>query len=263
MTLLHDKLQRRRKNLVLAAFVLVSAFVLLYGPVRGAISQTIYAGAPAVWRFSGAVGDTWNSFWGGFQIKRSLVFENNILKEEVSRMQANVLDRNILEEKVIKLEEALGRSREDNRVVADVLAWPGWSLYDTLIIDAGAENGIVVGDRVIYAGAGVIGEIAELYDTASKVKLYSSPGEELEVVIGAQPIPSVARGRGMGNFEAKVPQGSLVIVGDEVLMSSGNLILGMVGSVEDDRVLPFIRVLFRTTFNIAEIRSVEVIVNKI
>ncbi len=262
MTLHHDKLQLRRKNIVLAVLVLVSAFVLLYGPVRGAISQTIHTGAPAVWRFGGAFGDTLNSFLGGFQSKRSLVLENNTLKEEVNRMQANMLDRNILKERVIRLEEAFGRMGEDNRVVADVLAGPGWSPYDTLIIDAGAENGIMVGDRVVYAGAGVIGEIAELYDTASKVKLYSSHGEEYEVFVGQQSIPSVAKGRGMGNFEVKVPHGSLVIVGDEVLMPNGNLILGIVGSVEEDRILPFIRVLFRTTFNIAEVRSVEVIVNK-
>ncbi len=262
MILRHDKLQIRRRNLVLAVFILLGAFVLLYAPVRGAISQTIYTGAPSVWRLGGEVSDTWSSFWGGFAIKRSLVYENNMLKEEVSRMQVNVLDRNMLEEEVAQLKEALGRVSEDNRVTANVLVGPRWSLYDTLIIDAGAENGIVTGDRVVYSGAGVIGEITEVYDNASKVKLYSSPGEEQAVVIGALAVPAVAEGRGMGNFEAKVPQGSLVIVGDEVRIPAGNLILGIVGSVEENKVLPFIRVLFRTTFNIAEVRSVEVIVNK-
>ncbi len=262
MTLRHDKLQLRRKNLAIALLVVMGAFALLYGPVRGAISQATYTVAPALWRFGGEVGDTLNSFLRGFQIKRSLVHENEMLKEEVNRMQSNMLDRNILEEKVIKLMEALGRESEDSRVVADVLAGPGWSPYDTLIIDVGAENGIVVGNRVVYAGAGVIGEIAEIYDNSAKVKLYSSPGEEHAVVVGMSAIPSIAHGQGMGNFEAKVPQGSLVAVGDEVLIPAGNLILGIVGSVDDDRVLPFIRVLFRTTFNITEVRSVEVIVSK-
>ncbi len=261
MTLRHNKLQLRRKNMALAVLILVSAFALLYAPSRGAISQTIYMVAPAVWKVGGEVRDTLNSFWGGFNSKRSLVYENDMLKEEVNRMQVNVLDRNMLEESVIKLKEALGRVSEDNRVTADVLAGPGRSPYDTLIIDAGTENGVVVGNRVVYSGVGVIGEIAEVYDTSAKVKLYSSNGEEHAVVVGVQAVPSVAKGRGMGNFEIKVPQGSLVVVGDEVLMPTGNLILGIVGSVEENIVLPFTRVLFQTTFNIAEVRSVEVIVN--
>lgn len=258
----HDKLKLRRKNLALALLVVVSAFSLLYGPVRVAVSQTIYIVAPVVWKLGSAAGDTWNNFFAGFRIKRSLLYENNLLKEEVSRMQANVLDRNILEEKVVKLKEALGRVSEDNRVVAEVLAGPGWSPYDILVIDAGKENGIMVGDRVVYSGAGVIGEIAELYDTSAKVKLYSSPGEKHAVVVGAQAVRATAEGRGMGNFEARVPQGSVIVVGDKVLISTGNLILGVVGSVNEDKVLPFVRVLFRTTFNIGEVRTVEVIVTK-
>jgi hypothetical protein len=83
------------------------------------------------------------------------------------------------------------------------------------------------------------------------------------VLIGPRGIPGVARGRGMGNFETKVPQGSSVSVGDEVRLSGNALILGIVGAVDEKPAEPFVRVLFRTTFNIAEIRSVEVLVKKV
>lgn len=247
------------KNISLIALVAISAFVLLYAPARAVFTETLYAVAPRVWNAGDTAGGAWSSFTTNFRIKRSLVYENDMLHADIDRMQAQVLDRNLLEEKVMKLEEALGRAGSDNRVTASVLAGPGRSPYDTLVIDAGAEHGIAVGDAVVYAGAGAIGTIAEVSDSSSKVKLYSSAGQEHLVLVGERAIPTTARGRGMGNFEAKVPQGSAVALGDTVLFPKGNLILGVVQLVEEEPTLPFITVFFRSSFNIAEIRSVEVL----
>lgn len=247
------------KNILLIALVAVSAFVLLYAPVRAIFTQALYAVAPRVWSIGDTAGGAWSSVTTNFRIKRSLVYENDMLHADMSRMQAQVLDRNLLEEKVMKLEEALGRAGSDNRVTASVLAGPGRSPYDTLVIDAGDEHGIAVGDVVVYAGAGAIGTIAEVSGSSSKVGLYSSAGHEHLVLVGANAIPTTARGRGMGNFEAKVPQGSAVALGDTVLLPKDNLILGVVQLVEEEPTLPFITVFFRSPFNIAEIRSVEVI----
>ncbi|MBI5400967.1 MAG: rod shape-determining protein MreC [Candidatus Yonathbacteria bacterium] len=227
-----------------------------------AVSQALYIVAPSIWGMREETEATADGFWAIFRIKRSLVYENTMLHEEVARMQAQVLDRNLLEEKVLKLEEALGRVNGDNRVTADVLSFPGYSLYDILTIDAGTEHGIALGNQVVYAGAGIVGEIAEVYPSSAKVKLYSSPIEEYAVLVGNSMIPGVAHGRGMGNFEAKLPKGSLVFAGDTVVVPKGNLVLGVVASLEEEPALPFINVFFRTSFNIAEIRSVEVIIGK-
>ncbi|OHA83870.1 MAG: hypothetical protein A2937_00885 [Candidatus Yonathbacteria bacterium RIFCSPLOWO2_01_FULL_47_33b] len=254
-----DNSPTKRRFFTLAALVLVSFLVLSAGPVRGVLSRAVYSTAPGLWELGGNIEGSWNAFWGEFRLKRSLVHENETLKEEVSRMQAQVLDRNLLEDRVLALEEKLGRAGSDVRVSANVLAGPGRSLYDTLIIDAGTEQGILVGDRVVYVGAGVIGTVVETYPASAKVRLFSSPGEETAVVIGGQSIPAVAHGRGMGNFEAKVPQGSLVAIGDNVLIPGGNMILGVVGATEEKPAEPFMHVFFRTPFNISAISSVEVI----
>lgn len=248
-----------RKNIAPVVFFAVSALTLSYAPTRAMLTQALYAVAPRVWSVGDAASNAWGSLIANFRIKRSLVYENDALHAEIYRMQAQVLDRNLLEEKVLKLEEALGRAGSDNRVVAYVLAGPGLSPYDTLIIDAGTDRGIAVGDEVVYAGAGAIGTIAEVLDSSAKVALYSSSGQERPVLVGVYAIPATARARGMGNFEAKVPQGSIVAVGDTVLLPKDSLILGMVQLVEEDPAAPFITVLFRTPFNVAEIRSVEVL----
>lgn len=254
-----DNSPAKRKFLTFALLVLASVFVLSYGPVRGFFSQAVYNTAPGLWELGGNMSGSWEAFWGEFRLKRSLVHENEALKEEVSRMQAQVLDRNLLEERVLELEGKLGRAGVDDRVFARVLAGPGRSLYDTLSIDAGTEEGITVGDQVVYAGAGVIGTVVETYATSAKVSFFSSPGEETLVVIGGQAIPATAIGRGMGNFEAKVPQGSLIVSGDNVLIPGSNMILGVVGKTAEKPAEPFMHVFFRTPFNIAAIRSVEVI----
>lgn len=248
-----------RKNIVLTVIVAVGAIVLLCTPVRLAVSGALFTVAPVAWSASNSTDQVKIGFFANLRIKRSLVYENTILREEVARMQALVLDRNLLEERVVKLEEALGRAGNDNRVSADVISIPGQSLYDVLVIDAGLDNGISVGDSVVYAGAGAIGEIAEAYQSSSKVKLYSSPGLEHAVLVGGDYIPGLAHGRGMGNFEVKVPKGSKVFAGDTVVLQKGNLVLGVVGALDEEPTLPFVDVLFRTTFNIADIRSVEVL----
>lgn len=251
-----------RKNIALGALVAISFFALLYSPVRSSITQAVYSVAPSMWN----IGDTTTGLWGAFLVnfrnKDSLAKENDTLHADVSRMEAQVLDRNLLSEKVTKLEESLGRVRSDDRVVAGVLAGPGRSPYDTLVIDAGLEQGINVGNMVVYAGSGAIGEIVEVSQSSSKVKLYSSPGEEHMVIVGSHYIPVLALGRGMGNFESKVPQDSAVSVGDNVISTKGNLIFGIVSLVEEKPAEPVKRIFFRVPFNITEIQSVEVIVDK-
>ncbi|MHB1118234.1 MAG: rod shape-determining protein MreC [Minisyncoccota bacterium] len=257
-----DNLPAKKKFLTLTALVLLSVLVLSYGPVRSMISRTVYLVAPGVWELGGITASRWNIFWGEFRLKRSLVYENSLLREELARMQVQVLDRNLLEEHVRELEEKLGRAGSDDRVAARVLSGAGRAPYDTLIVDAGTDQDVLIGDRVVYAGMGVIGTVAEAYPDSAKVVLFSSPGEEVTVVIGEQAIPAVARGRGMGNFEAKIPQGSAVFLGENVLVDGGDLILGTVGAIEEEPSEPFMRVYFRTPFNIATVRSVEVIKNK-
>lgn len=245
--------------MVLAVVIL---FCLLFPPVRNVLSQVALGIASPVWKISSPVFSTFSSLTAVFQEKNDLIAENQALREENARAQAMILDRNLLAEKVTKLEDALGRSNADNRVAADVLVGQGHAPYDTLIIDAGTENGIKVGDMVVYAGAGVIGEIAEAEVSTSKVKLFSSPGEKQFALIGQSHFPAEILGKGMGNFEAKVPQAGSVSIGDIIISAKGALVFGTVSAIEEKPAEPFKKILFRVPFNITEIQSVEVITSK-
>ncbi|MCK9344562.1 MAG: rod shape-determining protein MreC [Candidatus Pacebacteria bacterium] len=251
-----------RKNIALAVLIGASAFALLYTPARSTVTEGVYMVATGVWGFGGATTNAWNSFATNFRDKERLIRENAMLSAELARVEAQVLDRNLLAEKVTKLEESLGRVRGDDRVVAEVVVDHGQSPYDTVVVDAGAEEGIILGNVVVYAGSGVIGEIIEVSSNSSKIKLFSSPGSERAVLVGPHYVPANALGRGMGNFEAKVPQDSLVAIGDTIVSTKGNLILGTISVVEEKPAEPFKRIFFRVPFNITEIHSVEIIVDK-
>lgn len=252
----------QRKVLVLAGIIIASVFILLVPPVRNFFSSVVYSIAPKVWGLGGNTGNFVGSFLGGFHNSNALTIENKNLREQIAQMETQVLDRNLLEEKVAGLEESLGRIHVDNHVSAQVVSGPGKSPYDTLVIDAGTDQGISVNDTVVYVNSGVIGKIFEVYPGSSKVKLSSSPGEEIPVLLGTQAIPCLALGRGMGNFESKVPQGSNLVVGEYVTLPGQSLVLGVIGAIVEKPVEPFVHVFFRTSFNIAKIRSVEVIISK-
>ncbi len=260
-TYLRDR--KREGSILFILVILIIIFVLSYSPVRGAISKVVYTVAPGVWKSGNDIGGNAASFLNGFRNNGNISNENKLLREQVMVMETQILGQNFLTNEVIRLEEALGRVDVEKRIGAKVIVGQTRSPYDILIINAGTEHGINVGDSVVYASVGVIGKIVEVYQGSSKAKLFSSPGEESIVFIGAQSIPARAKGRGMGNFEAQVPQGSKINIGEEVRsMPEGNLFLGIVGAVEDNPAESFVRVLFRTSFNITEIGSVEVLIGK-
>ena len=184
----------QRRNILFFALILVSVFSLIFTSTRSMLTRVVYSVVPGIFSFGSAVSSTGDSFLTNFRNKQALVYENAVLRIENSRMEAQVLDRNLLEERVIKLEESLGRVRNDDRVVAQVIAPFGQSLYDTLLIDVGTEHGIKNGDFVVYAGAGVIGKIVEATGSASKVKLFSSSGDSryTSLVLDASIAPRVS-----------------------------------------------------------------------
>lgn len=260
MTLRPNKQLSSMKNVVLISIIAISAFVLLYAPLRSVVTQAVYSVAPFVWGAGDAGENALETFFVNFKEKEALVRENETLKEIISVMETKVLDRNLLAEKVTRLEESLGRSHSDDRVVANVLVGPENSLYDTFIIDAGQKEGIYVGNMVVYSGSGIIGKVVETTPYSAKIKLYSSPGEEHRVRVGSRNLPIIAVGSGMGNFEAKVPQDSVVSIGDYVITINDSLILGVVSLIEEKPEEPIKRIYFRVPFNIMEIQTVEVII---
>ena len=130
---------------------------------------------------------------------------------------ALLLDRDALYAENLDLKKRLGRGSEVSRVLAGVLLRPPETPYDTLVIDAGSAQGIARGDKVSAGGTVVIGIVSELYAHASRVTLYSSPGEKYDGILGGV-LSIVVEGQGGGSLRAQVPSGTPVAVGDAVVL---------------------------------------------
>ena len=159
------------------------------------------------------------------------------------------------------LKNILGRKNNSQKeILATILAKPFFSPYDTLVIDLGSADGIAVGDQVIALGNTYIGKISEVYSHSSKVTLYSSSGETIDVLVGTSTVEKTATGMGGGNFSLQMPVGSNVNIGDPIIIPSISAnIFSTVEKIDSEPTDSFETVLFKNPVNISELQYVEVV----
>jgi cell shape-determining protein MreC len=124
--------------------------------------------------------------------------------------------------------------------LAAVLIRPPVTPYDEIVIDLGTNDGVASGTPVYAPGNIMIGRVTEALGQTSKVLLLSSPGLSYSVLIGSSNISATAEGQGGGQYQAKVPHGSVVAVGDTVIDTAlSSRPFGVVASVVTDPSDPF------------------------
>lgn len=222
-----------------------------------------YLAAP-LWRTENYLAQKINEYSALVSTKKDLVKENDSLQKRIIRLRVELLEKNLLSSENRGLKEILGRHEgtENARatLLSAVLSKPNRSPYDTLVLDAGREHGITVGNEVIAYGNIVIGKIDTVSKQTSRAKLFSSPGEEINVVIGEENISAIALGIGGGNFEIRLPRGIDVREGDTISFPS--IRTKIVGVIEKIKVKPtdsLQTILFKSPINLYQLRWVEIL----
>ncbi len=261
MSYLRNKQQQRKK---ITAGVSAAAVVLLILVFKSPVLKGFESAAHAIFRpfisLKIAIGNGASSFGANFNSKKSLMSENEDLKNQLEEVKISAIDRGILLDENFKLKEILNRkSPAANLTLATILLKPNQSPYDTLIVDIGDDAGIKKGDRVFAYGNILIGSVSDVYGSSSNVKLYSTPGETLSLIVGGKDIYTDAVGRGGGNFEITLPQGVDVPEGTE-LSIPGIIpkIVAIVEQVISDPRNPFQKILARSPVNVQELKFVEI-----
>lgn len=191
--------------------------------------------------------------------KDNLARENERLTREIRGDEISLLLLDVVKRENEELKFMLGRKPEGDIILALVLVRPPISPYDTLIIDRGKRDGLEVGNMVYALGDALIGIVAEVYDSRSKVAFFSTPGKKTNVSFENSNVPAIAHGRGSGNFSANTPSDTGIKEGDIVIFPDIKPhIFGIVEEVIADSVDSFKTVLFRSPVNIHDIRFVEV-----
>jgi rod shape-determining protein MreC len=193
--------------------------------------------------------------------KSDLIQENFNLKQQNKKDENDLLLKDLVIAENDDLKSILSRKSSNQKsILSTILVKPTLSPYDTLIIDVGLNENISVGDRVVADGNVFIGYISEVYDNSSKVILYSSPGEKVQVLIGSSNIEKEALGMCGGNFGVSIPREIDIKEGDPIVIPSiSPNLFGVVEKVEFKESDAFQKVLFKNTVNINELKWVLVI----
>ncbi len=234
----------RRRMLIIGAVALVFIALLWYFQFTFVSRMVIFIGRPFIATKDFVVSISGN-FLSYFETRNALVSENNDLRSKLFERDVKLTTLEALEKENTELKETLGRKGKATLIYTPVLLTPGFSPYDTFLVDGGKNVGIKVGDRVTIDGVIAVGAIDQVYPTSSVVKLYSTPGNEMTVRIEGVKMLAKAVGRGNGNFEIRLPRDIKVEEGKSVYVPNINREeLGVVGAIEADVVNSFQTVLF-------------------
>jgi len=216
---------------VLFAIVVIGIILRVFMPgVIVAVAKPFWLSGTVL---TAGVGNAGSLFSDKITLARELeamLAENAALKAANATQEARIQD----------LQQLLGgRTEPEAGVVAGVLARPPVSPYDILIIDAGSDQGVVEGSRVLGPGGMPVGVIESVTARSARALLYSTPGHETESWIGDARIPVTLMGEGTGALSAIVSREAGIIVGDRVYASGpGALAVGTVISVDNDPSSP-------------------------
>lgn len=184
--------------------------------------------------------------------KTQLLMQNNILLRENKTLTARVQDMTAL----------IGTSTPRVRgIVANVLARPPQSPYDTLLINTSASSRITPGDYVLAQGGTPIGTIGTVYAHTAYVVLFSTPNATTTAWVGTKRIPITLIGTGAGTFAARVVRQAGVSIGDSILVSGPGSVhaIGTVVRLDTRPVATMTTLRIRPLVNIFSLTTVEVV----
>lgn len=215
------------------------------------------------WNIRNSITTFFDQNIGVLNSKQELLKENSLLKDELNQNNQELVLYDLLKKENDDLKNILNRNKLNQKLIlSTVLLKPYLSPYDTLIIDVGSEDNVKVGDKVLADGNTYIGYIKEVYDNTSKVVLYSSDGEKVNVLIGDSSIEKEAVGIGGGNFKVEVPREIGVSEGDSITIPSiSTNIFGVVEKIEYKESDAFQTILFKNPVNISELKYVEILIS--
>ena len=277
MSYLLDKKLKRKKFFGII-FVVIFLFIFIYfrSSIFYTLSYVSHITLRPVLVLGNNIGDKFVNIKSYFISKNSLYLQNQNLQSEITENKIKISNYNSILAENINLKEILGRlpaqTGENGKTVttlAVILSKPNQSFYNTLVIDAGINEDIKVGNIVFALGHSQTGEvlsnvpigrIVETYLNSSKVILFSSPGEKTQVIISGKDVFSEIIGRGGGgNFEMIMPQDFTLAKGDQVVLPGiVPYVLGIVETIISDPRDSSVKALLVSPVNIQELKFVGV-----
>jgi cell shape-determining protein MreC len=203
--------QRGKVVTVFVSFIVLSLFVFLFSTFARTSSYTM---AKPLW----LVGDVVNSFFSYtkdyFISKNTLISRNQQLEDENATLRLREIDYNVLTAENEDLRSELGRTPSSSRIISRVLSKPPRSPYDTLVIDVGSSDGVILGSKVYLGESVIIGVVTNVTPRTSLVELFSSGNKKQEAILDRTGASFTLTGNGGANFQLEVPKDTDILWGD-------------------------------------------------
>ena len=191
-------------------------------------------------------------FYPIFNKPKDILEENTNLKKENEKLKAKIAN---LEFSVSRPQGVLTGGRR-----AGILFRPPATPYDQVIIDKGKKDGLKVGRRVLAYEDILLGQVDEVFESTSRVVLFSSYGQEQDVFLERAQISVSASGQGNSEFLVTLPRDFPVRIGERVFSGSEPAyLIGLVEAVTGEATSPIKKIRIRQPFNLNHLHTVYVL----
>ncbi|MCP6719126.1 MAG: rod shape-determining protein MreC [Patescibacteria group bacterium] len=189
------------------------------------------------------------------ELKTKELINKDILLDELKR-----------ENEFLRTALGLGLEKDFDLEIAQVIAREISS--DFLMINKGSADGLEFGDIVITEQKALLGKLAQVYESVSKVKLITAKNNSFDVKIFEKEIYGLAKG--LGNFNLYldfIPREKEIDVSERVITSSlgGNfpsgLFVGEIKNVKKSDITAFQEAEIAPGFKIQELDYLFIITN--
>ncbi len=191
--------------------VLVSISVLFPNATR---SSVYYVSKP-LWAVEAMVAKPFVGTWDYFAFKSYLISKNLDLENQVTSLQLKQVDYDT----ILKENQDLKNQTADHhpRITSRILSKPPQSPYDTLVVDAGSDVGVAVGDTVYLSDTIIVGMVTSITSHTSLISLFSASGQKQQSTNSRTGALFDLVGKGGANFQVEVPKDTDITVGDTFL----------------------------------------------
>ncbi len=214
-------------------------------------------------RSADALGNESHFFFSRFGNSAMLAVQNEQLQEANTTL---VLENQSLLQKIDRLQAFLNSSGKSQvpQILADVLARPPVSPYDTLLLSEGTRVGVSLGMGVFVpstdqtnGGIMPIGVVSFVTADFSRATLFSAPGVQTAAWVGVARIPLTLLGLGGGVFSASIARAAMVVVGDVVFVPGlGTPPMGKVVRIDSNPSSPVVVLRIQPTVNLFSVPEV-------
>lgn len=193
--------------------------------------------------------------------KSIILAKNKKLEEQIASYNAALIELDQVKQENQLLRTELNYTPTGKSIVtARIIGKPNHSIFNSMVIDAGANQGVRIGQLVVAHSTLGVGQVVAVSDTTATVELFGAPHFEGEVLLSNKGITVPATGKGSGNFEIHIPREVEVTDGDLLAFPENpNVTIGVVKSIIFDPRDPFQTVLARLPVNVQELRFVRVL----